>query len=159
MAKRSIRALVALSIALVFVAVAATTAFGAGAVHFTEDVTGSQFVCETTTYTITEGVINVVIHEGESASGNANFTGTVTPKGVTLEDEAGNTYSIHGAEWFGGTFNNQNGVERGEFTAYFNILSQGGGVVDRVAQTAHFSSDGTEFFLDRSTCVLPEDDE
>jgi hypothetical protein len=35
-------------------------------------------------------------------------------------------------------------------------VSQGGGVVDRVAQTGHFSSDGAEFFLDRGTCLLPE---
>ena len=41
-----------------------------------------------TTYTITSGSIKVVIHEGEAASGNANFTGTLTPQNVVAEDSA-----------------------------------------------------------------------
>ncbi|MCA1842405.1 MAG: hypothetical protein LC792_04305 [Actinobacteria bacterium] len=58
--------------------------------------------------------------------------------------------------WFGETSNGQRGSAQGTFTAYINILDQNGGVVDRVAQTARFSSDGREFFLDKGTCTLPE---
>ena len=48
-----------------------------------------------------------------------------------------------------------NGNAQGTFTAHLNIISQGGGVVDRVAQTGHFGSNG-EFTLDKGTCMLPE---
>ncbi len=124
--------------------------------HFTEDVTGDVFECEGGDYTITGGTLKIVIHEGSSASGNENFTGTVTPQHVTLTDGEGGTYSASGAVWFGGTFNNQNGEEQGTFTFHINIIQKGGGVVDRVAITAHFSSDGANFFFDKSTCIPPE---
>lgn len=81
----------------------------APAVHFVEDVTGDTLVCESTTYTITSGSIKIVTHEGEAASGNANFTVTLTPQHVVAEDLAGNVYSLRGAFWFGGAFNAQQG--------------------------------------------------
>jgi hypothetical protein len=126
------------------------------AMHFTEDVTGDVFACGATTYTVVSGTTSTVIHEGESASGNLNFTGTITARNVVLEDAAGNTYFIAGAVWFGGTFNAQQGTEQGTFTAKFQIVARGGGTVDSVNMVGHFSPNGNEFSLDIGTCVLPE---
>ena len=71
--------------------------------HFTQDVTGDTLQCGDTTYTIVSGEIAIVMHEGQSASGNTNFTGTITPRNVVLQDQAGNLYSLAGAIWFGAT--------------------------------------------------------
>jgi hypothetical protein len=134
----------------------AAPAAAAPAEHFEESVVGDVFVCAENTYTVVSGTLKSVFHFGETPGGNTNFTGTLTPKGVTLVDAAGNTYRISGAVWFGDTSNANQGSLQGTFTAYLNIVSQGGGVVDRVAQTAHFSSNGAEFELDKGTCLLPE---
>jgi hypothetical protein len=119
-------------------------------------VVGDVFDCGENTYTVVSGTLTSVFHSGVTPTGNTNFTGTLTAKDVTLVDEDGNIYRIGGAVWFGDTSNANQGSAQGTFTAYLNIVSQGGGVVDRVAQTAHFSSNGTEFFLDKGTCLLPE---
>ena len=136
-------------------AAAASPASAAPAQHFEDDVTGDVFVCASAVYTVTEGTLKSVFHEGTSKSGNINFTGTLVPKNVLLEDEDGNQYSLSGAVWFGDTFNAQQGTAQGTFTAYMNIIRRGVGVVDSVRQTAHFSSTG-EFSLDNGSCVLPE---
>jgi hypothetical protein len=127
----------------------------APAQHFEDSVVGDVFVCESATYTVIEGTLKSTFHEGSSKSGNTNFTGTLVPQHVVLEDENGAQYSIAGAVWFGDTSNAQQGSTQGTFTAYLNIISQGGGVVDTVRQTGHFGSNG-EFFLDNGTCELPE---
>lgn len=132
-------------------------AVAAGAQHFEESVVGDVFVCEDNTYTVTDGTLKSVFHEGQSKSGNTNFTGTLTPRHVVLEDAAGSVYRVSGAVWFGETTNSQQESAHGTFTAHLNIVEPGGGVVDRVAQTGHFSSDGNEFFLDQGTCELPDD--
>jgi hypothetical protein len=126
------------------------------AMHFTEDVSGDVFACGETTYTVVSGTLRVVIHEGESASGNGNFTGTLTPQNVVLEDEAGNTYFIAGAVWFGGVFIAQQGTEAGWFTTVLPIITPVGGTVDSVNMSGHFTN-GNEFSLDIGTCVPPED--
>ena len=36
------------------------------AVHFTEDVTGDVFACDTAVYTVTSGTVSIVVHEGQS---------------------------------------------------------------------------------------------
>jgi hypothetical protein len=136
-------------------AVAAYPATAAPAQHFEDSVVGDVFVCATATYTVTSGTLVSVFHEGTSASGNTNFTGTLVPRKVILEDEEGNVYSIAGAVWFGDTSNAQQGTAQGTFTAFLNIISKGGGVVDTVQQVGHFGLNG-EFFLDMGTCVLPE---
>ena len=64
--------------------------------HTIDDVTGDTFQCDTAVYTVTSGAIKSVVHEGESASGNLNFTATITPRNVVVEDEAGIEYSIRG---------------------------------------------------------------
>jgi hypothetical protein len=61
--------------------------------YFTEDVAGDTFQFDTAVYTVTSGTVRTVVHEGASASGNENFTVTVTPQNVVAVD-AGNQYSI-----------------------------------------------------------------
>ena len=143
-------------LALVLVAAAAAyPASAAPAQHFTEDVTGDVFVCDTAVYTVTSGTLVSTFHEGTSASGNTNFTGTLVVRRVVLEDAEGNVYSLRGAVWFGDTSNAQQGTAQGTFTAFFNIVSKGGGVVDTVRMVAHFGANG-EFSIDSGSCVLPE---
>jgi hypothetical protein len=145
-----------LLLALVLAASAAAyPASAAPAQRFTEDVTGDVFVCATATYAVTSGTLLSVFHEGTSASGNTNFTGTLVPRKVVLEDGEGNVYSLAGAVWFGDTSNAQQGSSQGTFTAFLNIVSKGGGVVDTVKQVGHFGSNG-EFFMDSGSCVLPD---
>jgi hypothetical protein len=146
-----------LLLALVLAAAAATYPASANgpALHFEDSVVGDVFVCATATYTVTSGTLVSVFHEGTSASGNTNFTGTLVARKVVLEDEDANIYSLAGAVWFGDTSNAQQGTAQGTFTAFLNIISKGGGVVDTVQQVGHFGSGG-EFFLDKGTCVLPD---
>ena len=134
---------------------AAYPANAAPAEHFSEDVTGDVFVCDDAVYTVTSGTLVSTFHFGESASGNTNFTGTLVGKGVVLEDADGNVYSLRGAVWFGDTSNAQQGTSQGTFTAFLNIISAGGGVVDAVRMVSHFGPNG-EFFMDFGSCVLPE---
>ena len=136
-------------------AAAAHPASAAPAEHFTEDVTGDVFVCDDAVYTVTSGVLVSTFHFGQSASGNTNFTGTLVGRRVVLEDAEGNVYSLRGAVWFGDTSNAQQGTSQGTFTAFLNIVSAGGGVVDTVRMVAHFGTNG-EFSMDSGSCVLPE---
>lgn len=122
------------------------------AVHFTQDVTGDTLQCGATTYTIVSGEIAIVIHEGQSASGNANFTTTITPRNVLLQDQEGNRYSLRGAIWFGATINANTGGVQATSTDKFQIVSQGGGTVDSVNAVEHVSPNGKEFFFDFGTC-------
>jgi hypothetical protein len=50
---------------------------------------------------------------------------------------------------------NAPGTAQGTFTAFLNIVSKGGGVVDTIRMVAHFGSNG-EFSIDSGSCVLPE---
>jgi hypothetical protein len=125
------------------------------AIHFTEPGAGDVLDCGDTTYTVVSGEIAIVLHEGESASGNTNFTGTVTPRNVVLQDEAGNLYSLRGAEWFGATSNANTGGFQATFTAKFQVISHGSGTVDSVNVVEHITFNGTEFTFDFGTCVAP----
>jgi hypothetical protein len=128
--------------------------------HFEEDVTGDTLVCESTTYAITSGSIQIVIHEGEAASGNQNVTGTITPQDVVAEDSAGNTYSVRGALWFGGAVNAQQGTMVFTDTAKLQIISQGSGTVDSVNVTFHVTTvNGNVKAFDFGTCEEPEEEE
>jgi hypothetical protein len=120
--------------------------------HFTQDVTGDTLQCGDTTYTIVSAEIAIVMHEGQSASGNANVTGTITPRNVVLQDQDGNLYSLAGAIWFGATFNANTGGFQATSTDKFQIVSQGGGTVDSVNAVEHVSPNGKEFLFDFGTC-------
>ena len=132
-----------------------SSAGAAPAMHFTEPAAGEVLDCGDTTYTVVSGEIAIVLHEGTSASGNTNFTGTVTPRNVVLQDAAGNLYSLRGAEWFGATTNANTGGFQATFTGKFQVVSQGGGTVDSVNVVEHITFNGTEFTFDFGTCVAP----
>ena len=125
------------------------------AVHSSFPAAGAVFVCGANTYTVTSGTVYIVIHQGGSASGNTNVTGTITLRNVVAEDEAGNVYSIVGAQWFGATFNAQTGGSQTTVTAKFQIVSQGGGTADSVNLVLHISPNGDINSFDFGTCVPP----
>jgi len=131
------------------------------AFHGQEDVAGDTFVCESETYTITSGSIRFTGHEGESESGNTNFTFTLTPQKVVAEDSEGNVYKIAGAFWVGGTTNAQAGSEQSTLTDKFQIIDQGGGTVDSVNVTSHVNAVDGEVTnikdFDFGTCASPEE--
>ena len=94
------------------------------------------------------GTLLSVFHEGTSASGNTNFTGTLVPKHVVLEDGEGNVYSLSGALWFGDTSNAQKGTSQGTFTAFFDIVSERcRSASTRSGMVAHFGANG-DFSVD-----------
>jgi hypothetical protein len=129
------------------------------ATHSTEDVTGDTFQCDTAVYTVTSGTISIVVHEGASASGNMNFTVTITPRNVVAVDEAGNQYSVVGAIWFGGTFNANTGGEQFTDTDKLQIVSWGGDIVDSVNLTFHITAQPNNIVVkdfDFGTCAEPE---
>lgn len=141
--------------------VGAAPAAAGPAQHAVEDVTGDQIVCESTTYTITSGTLKITIHEGTSASGNENVTGTLTPQAVVATDEAGNIYSLRGAFWFGGAVNAQQGTMVFTDTGKLQVVSRGSGTADSVNVTSHVTivngNTITEFEADFGSCEEPED--
>jgi hypothetical protein len=150
-----VAAILTVGSALVGVAPAAANS---PAQHTVEDVTGDVLVCETTTYTITSGTLKITIHEGTSASGNENITGTLTPQNVVAEDEEGNVYSLRGAFWFGGAVNAQQGTFVFTDTGKLQVVSQGSGTVDSVNVTAHITFvNGNVKEFDFGTCQEPEE--
>jgi hypothetical protein len=144
--------LVAAAMASVLLVGASSALANQPATHFTQDVTGDTLQCGDTTYTIVSGEIAIVMHEGQSASGNGNVTGTITPRNVVLQDQDGNIYSFAGAIWFGATFNANTGGFQATSTDKFQIVSQGGGTVDSVNAVEHVSPNGKEFLFDFGTC-------
>jgi hypothetical protein len=154
--RRTIIAAMALASAAALAGLTAPAYANAPAFHFVEDVTGDTLVCESTTYEITSGSIQFVIHEGEAASGNQNITGTLTPQGVVAEDPEGNVYSLRGAFWFGGAFNAQQGTEVFTDTGKLQVVSEGSGTVDSVNVTFHVTSvNGNVQAFDFGTCEEP----
>lgn len=124
--------------------------------HSVENVTGDVLDCGSAVYTITSGSIKLVLHEGTSASGNTNFTGTITTQAVVAEDAAGNVYSIRGTEWFGATDNAQQGTFQATFTGKLQVVAKGSGQVDNVNVMQHITVvNGNVKEFDFGTCVAP----
>ncbi len=124
--------------------------------HSVENVAGDVLDCGSVAYTITSGSIKLVFHEGTSASGNTNFTGTVTTQAVVAKDQAGNVYSIRGTEWFGATDNAQQGTFQATFTAQLQVVAKGSGRVDNVKVMEHITFvNGNVKEFDFGTCVAP----
>jgi hypothetical protein len=121
-------------------------------------VIGDQFVCEGATYTITSGSIQIVGHFGESASGNENFTFTITPLNVVAEDGEGNVVREGGAMSGGGSFNAQQGTGVFTFTNKLQFVQQGSGTVDSLNTTFHITFvNGNVKDFDFGTCETPEE--
>jgi hypothetical protein len=151
---RRLTALIASAAAMC--AVSLPDASASPAQHSEEDVSGDVLECHSSDYTITSGSIGIVFHEGTSASGNTNFTGTLTTQHVVAVDEAGNVYSIRGTEWFGATENAQQGTFQATFTGHFQVIAAGSGRVDNVQVTQHITFvSGTVKEFDFGTCVAP----
>ena len=132
---------------------ASSAAANQPAMHFTQPVAGDPpLQCGDTSYTPVSGEVVTVVHEGQSASGNTNFTITITPRHVVLQDQDGNLYSLAGAIWFGATFNANTGGFQATSTDKFQIISQGVGTVDSVNGVEHISPNGKEFFFNFGTC-------
>ena len=126
------------------------------ALHFAQAAQGDVLDCGSVVYTLTSGSIKIVLHEGTSASGNTNFTGTVTTQAVLAQDTAGNVYSIRGTEWFGGTFNAQQSTFQDTFTGQLQVVASGTGRVDNVKVTQHITFvNGNIKEFDFGTCVAP----
>jgi hypothetical protein len=142
------------------VGLGAGSAFGSGpAERVIVPVIGDQFVCEDATYTVTSGSIQIVEHEGESASGNENFTFTITPRNVVAEDGEGNVVSIRGATWGGGSFNAQQGTQVFTSTLKLQFVQRGSGTVDSLTVTFHITTvNGNVKDFDFGTCVPPPDE-
>jgi hypothetical protein len=151
------RALLVAALGALGIALGAGSALGSGpAERVTIPVAGDEFVCDDATYTITSGSIQIVEHEGESASGNENFTFTITPRKVVAVDGDGNVVSIRGATWGGGSFNAQQGTFVLTFTDKSQIIHQGSGTVDNVNSTFHITFvNGNVKEFDFGTCETP----
>ena len=152
------RTFVVLVAFIVVMGLTTTAVANAPAEHFTEDVTGDQFVCDDAVYTITSGEIRIVVHEGSAAQGNQNFTLTLTPRSVVAEDELGNPVSIVGASWAGGAFNANTGGQVFTFTDKFQIVSKGGGTVGSLNVTFHVTAQPNNFVIkefDIGNCSPP----
>lgn len=132
-----------------------TFAGAAPAIHFTEDVTGAAILCGDTTYHAVSGELAFTLHQGETPSGNQNFTVTTVPRNVVLQDEAGNLFTLRGVEWVGNTGNANTGGFQVTFTGKFQIVSRGGGTVDSVNAVLHVSPNENLFQFDFGTCAAP----
>jgi hypothetical protein len=151
-ARRRLGFLLVAAIASVLLVGVSSAAANQPAMHFTQPVPSDPLQCGDTTYTPVSGELATVVHEGQSASGNTNFTITITPRHVVLQDQDGNLYSLAGAIWFGETFNANTGGFQATSTDKFQIVSQGGGTVDSVNAVEHVSPNGKEFLFDFGTC-------
>jgi opacity protein-like surface antigen len=150
------RVLALVAMAAAALALAAAAAASGPAVHFSESVVGDVIPCEGgLTLTAISGSLKGVIHEGTSASGNMNFTGTLVPKDVVFVGSDGNTYRPAGAIWFGGAFNAQQGTGTFTFTEHIAFVGPGGGLVGTIHITEHVSPNGNEVSVDFGTCEDP----
>jgi hypothetical protein len=124
--------------------------------HDSFPVAGDVFDCGDEAYTLTSGEVKVTFHEGESQSGNHNFTVTFTPSKVVGVDSSGNEVFIRGAGWFGGTFNAQQETEQFTSTFKLQIVEPVEGTRDSVNQTIHFTSVNENFKeVDFGECDAP----
>jgi hypothetical protein len=131
------------------------------AVVETVPVAGEQFVCEDATYTLVSGEVRFILHEGESTSGNQNFTITIAPARVEAVSRAtGETVSIVGAFWAGFTANAKTGGFQGTTTDHFQVISEGEGTIGDVQVTSHITFRPPDKFtikeFDFGTCSSPE---
>ena len=122
---------------------------------------GDQFVCEDATYTIVSGEVHFTLHEGESASGNENFTITLSARHVEAVSSAtGETVRIVGAFWAGFTANAKTGGFQATTTDHFQIISKGGGTIDDVQVTSHITFRPPDKFVIKDfnfgTCSSPQ---
>jgi hypothetical protein len=128
------RLLTLLPLALLIVVAIAPAATASGN-RFEVPITGDQFECGSTTWTVTEGFIDVK----ERIGPGQHLSVSIRPVGAFAEDADGNRVKLVGAE---SVSRNTRGNGE-EFTHIFhlNLVSQDdGGLVGRVAQVFHVSA-------------------
>lgn len=125
--------------------------------HVTQDVTGQVFTCTGGDLTVESGMISIIQHDNIDNRGIFHITATVTPKNVVLSDAAGNTYSISGAQWFGGKALSEEESLLFTDTEHFVIHNATGGVYAKVQAVSHFSVNGASFTFDKGSCQTPQD--
>src|SRR6266567_2093725 len=144
----------AISGALLVAAPAAASNAGT-TVHMSIDLAGSDLTlsCGATVLTPTGGTATLVFHES-TAQGIFHLTGTGTFNRATLQDAAGNSYSVTGANWFGGSAYDPDANEPIAFTSTdkFVIRTATGGVFGMVNVTEHISPNGNFFSFDFGNC-------
>jgi hypothetical protein len=145
----------------VCLAVPSIAAANGPAVTETVSVVGDQFVCEDATYTIVSGEAHFTLHEGESASGNENFTITISAKNIeAVSSTTGETVRIVGAFWAGFTANAKTGGFQATTTDHFQIVSKKGGTIGDVQVTSHITFRPPDKFVIKDfnfgTCSSPE---
>jgi hypothetical protein len=123
--------------------------------HSTFDATGATFNCLSGPLTVTSGVVDQVMHFTLDNTGVGHYTGTLVPHGVTLTDAQGNTYTLSGASWFGGSGTDPNSPIVATDTEHFLIRNATGGVYAKVQIVDHISPNGKSFTLDMGSCQPP----
>jgi hypothetical protein len=115
---------------------------------------GATVSCGTTVLTATGGTASFVFHESTDAQGIFHVTGTGTFNRATFQDTAGNSYSVSGANWFGGSAYDPDATEPIAFTSTdkFVIRTATGGVYGMVNVIEHISPTGKYFAFDFGTC-------
>jgi hypothetical protein len=145
----------AISGALLVAAPAAASNAGT-TVHMSIDLAGSDLTlsCGTTVLTPTGGTATLVFHDSTDAQGIFHVTGTGTFNRATLQDAAGNRYSVTGANWFGGSAYDPDADEPIAFTSTdkFVIRTATGGVYGMVNVVEHISPNGNFFSFDFGNC-------
>jgi hypothetical protein len=148
---------IAAAISGALLAAAPAVASNAGTtVHMSIDLVGSGagLSCGATVLTATGGTAALVFHESTDAQGIFHLTGTGTLNRATFQDAAGNSYSVSGANWFGGSAYDPDANEPIAFTSTdkFVIRTATGGVFGMVNVTEHISPNGTYFQFDFGNC-------
>lgn len=139
---------------------AATPSFAASqtqsTTHDSFDPTGAVFTCNGGDITVTGGSADQVMHFGPDSAGVFHYTGTLTVHNITATDEAGNQYTITGADWFGGKGTEDQQLVETD-TSHFVIHNATGGVYDTVSIVDHFTTNGSSFSLSFGGCQPPQD--
>ena len=124
----------------------------------TQHVAGDVFTCKSGDLTVTSGTITINVHGVQDGNKIFHITGTVVPRNVHLTDGT-HSYTLSGAEWFGGKSLDQDGnltIVSTE-TDHFVIRKAGGGLFATVRLVEHWSAKHHAFTFDRGTCTTPQD--
>lgn len=136
--------------AVVVFVLALPTAAMAQVTRTSQDLTGFVLVCDTHTYTVISGSLEITERREEDGSGHVG----VRAAGVRALDEDGNVYSFHGAQVSNAS------VRTGEFAITdvfaFQIVGRGSGRTDTLSGVFLIRPpEYGEFIPVEGTCQLP----
>jgi hypothetical protein len=119
---------------------------------------GAVFECADGDLTATAGTVYVMDRGVMDAQGVLHITGTTTVHGVTLQDAAGNTYTLSGASSF--AIKSIGPPELGDVlvatdTTSFVIRHADGGVYAKVRTFEHLSPNGKVISFNFGACQAP----